>query len=146
MVLGHDYSGLVSAVGQGVARGLLARAVACEPSYGCGAWLDCEGGRVNQCARCVRVGGFAERVALPVHCVHPLPRGLGLATAALTEPAACCLTGLESFTMTPGATMVVIGAGLMGLLTMVLARRRGARSSRTRWRSVAGWPSGWERA
>ena len=127
MVLGHEYTGIVSAVGKGVSTRLIGRAVACEPSYGCGQCLDCDGGRVSQCARCVRIGGFAERVALPAHCVHPLPRGLDLATAALTEPAACCLAGLERFTMPRGATIVVIGAGLMGLLTMVLARRRGAR-------------------
>jgi threonine dehydrogenase-like Zn-dependent dehydrogenase len=45
----------------------------------------------------------------------------------LTEPAACCLAGLESFRMPPDATVLVIGGGVMGLLTMVLARQRGAR-------------------
>src|SRR5436189_167740 len=54
-------------------------------------------------------------------------QGLDPVTAALTEPAACCLAGLEMFRMPPGATVLVIGGGLMGLLTMVLARRRGAR-------------------
>src|SRR5262245_12664581 len=126
-VLGHEYTGVVRAAGAGVSRRLVGRTVACEPSYGCGACLDCQAGRVSQCARCVRVGGFAERVVLPAHCVHPLPRGLDLATAALTEPAACCLAGLESLPMPRGATIVVIGAGLMGLLTMRLALRRGAR-------------------
>jgi len=101
--------------------------VACEPSYGCGECAECHAGRVSQCPRCVRVGGFAERVVLPARCVHPLPRGLDPVTAALTEPAACCLAGLEMFRMPPGATVLVIGGGLMGLLTMVLARRRGAR-------------------
>src|SRR5206468_8586016 len=70
---------------------------------------------------------FRSRVVLPARCVHPLPRGLDPVTAALTEPAACCLAGLEMFRMPPGATVLVIGGGLMGLLTMVLARRRGAR-------------------
>jgi threonine dehydrogenase-like Zn-dependent dehydrogenase len=72
------------------------------------------------------VGGFAERAALPVACVHPLPKGLDPVTAALAEPAACCLSGLEMFTMPRHATVVVMGGGIMGLLTMVLARRRGA--------------------
>jgi threonine dehydrogenase-like Zn-dependent dehydrogenase len=73
------------------------------------------------------VGGFAERVALPVANLHPLPRGLDPVTAAMTEPASCCLAGLEQFRMPKGATVLVIGGGIMGLLTMVLARRRGAR-------------------
>jgi threonine dehydrogenase-like Zn-dependent dehydrogenase len=127
LVLGHEYSGVVTAVGRGVSRTLVGRAVACEPSYGCGECADCEAGRVSQCTRCTRVGGFAERVALPVHCIHPLPRGLDPVTAALTEPAACCLAGLEMFTMPRGATVTVMGGGIRGLLTMVLARRRGAR-------------------
>jgi L-iditol 2-dehydrogenase len=63
---------------------------------------------------------------LPAHCVHPLPKGLDAVTAALAEPASCCLSGLEMFTMPRGATVVVMGGGIMGLLTMVLARRRGA--------------------
>ena len=126
-VLGHEYSGIVRAVGRGVSRRLVGRPVACEPSYGCGDCPECAEERVSQCPRCVRVGGFAERVLLPAHCVHPLPRGLDLATAALTEPAACCLAGLQMFSMPRGATVLVIGGGIMGLLTMALARRRGAR-------------------
>jgi L-iditol 2-dehydrogenase len=127
LVLGHEYTGLVTAVGRGVSRNLVGKAVACEPSYGCGQCTECAAGRVSQCPRCTRVGGFAERVALPVHCVHPLPRGLDALTGALTEPAACCLSGLEMFAMPRGATVVVLGGGIMGLLTMVLAKRRGAR-------------------
>ena len=126
-VLGHEYTGIVREVGRGVRRGLVGRAVACEPSYGCGACGECRAGRVSHCPRCVRVGGFAERALLPASCVHPLSGGLDPVTAALTEPAACCLAGLETFRMPRGATVLVIGGGLMGLLTMVLARRRGAR-------------------
>src|SRR5881628_487211 len=70
MVLGHEYTGVVREVGRGVSRSLVGRVV-----------------------------GFAERLALPVKCVHPLPKGLDPVTAALTEPAACCLAGLEAFRM-----------------------------------------------
>jgi L-iditol 2-dehydrogenase len=127
LVLGHEYTGVVREVGRGVSRRMIGRAVACEPSYGCGACLHCRNGRVSQCAGATRVGGFAERAALPVACVHPLPKGLDPVTGALAEPAACCLSGLEMFRMPRAATVVVMGGGIMGLLTMVLARRRGAR-------------------
>src|SRR5712664_1629085 len=126
-VLGHEYSGVVRQAGRGVSRRLVGRAVACEPSYGCGECAECAAGRVSQCPRCVRVGGFAERVVLPVGNVHALPRGLDPVTAAMTEPTACCLAGLETFQMPRGATVLVIGGGIMGLLTMAIARRRGAR-------------------
>ncbi|HEU4371499.1 MAG TPA: alcohol dehydrogenase catalytic domain-containing protein [Methylomirabilota bacterium] len=127
LVLGHEYTGVVREVGRGVSRRLIGRPVACEPSYGCGKCPACKLGRVSQCPGATRVGGFAERVALPAKCVHPLPKGLDPVTAALTEPASCCLANLEMFRMPPGATVLVIGGGIMGLLTMVLARRRGAR-------------------
>ncbi|MGF7473808.1 hypothetical protein WFJ45_24045, partial [Salmonella enterica subsp. enterica serovar Minnesota] len=62
-----------------------------------------------------------------VDCLHPLPRGLDPVTAALTEPASCCLAGLEMFAMPRAATVLVMGGGIMGLLTMMLAKHRGAR-------------------
>jgi L-iditol 2-dehydrogenase len=127
LVLGHEYSGVVRDVGRGVSRRWLGRRVACEPSYGCGDCSACDAGRISQCPRATRIGGFAERVALPASCVHPLPPGLDPVTAAMTEPAACCLAGLETFPMPPAATVLVIGGGIMGLLTMALARRRGAK-------------------
>jgi len=126
LVLGHEYTGVVHAVGRGVSKRLIGRAVACEPSYGCGTCAECDAGRVSQCPNLTRLGGFAQRVAMPAHCAHPLPRGLDPMAGALTEPAACCLAGLESFPMPRGATVLVIGGGIMGLLTMALARRRGA--------------------
>lgn len=125
-VLGHEYSGVVVGLGPDVGESLLARAVACEPNYGCGTCAECQAGRDSQCTRCVRVGGFAERVVLPARNVHLLPDGLDPATASLTEPAACALAGLEMFRMPPGATVLVIGGGVMGLFTLAFARVRGA--------------------
>ena len=127
LVLGHEYTGVVREVGRGVSRRLVGTAVGCEPSYGCGKCAECAEGRISQCPGATRVGGFAERVALPAACVHPLPRGLDPVTAALTEPAACCLSGLEQFRMPKNATVVVVGGGIMGLLTMAIARVRGAK-------------------
>jgi L-iditol 2-dehydrogenase len=127
LVMGHEYSGIVRAVGRGVSRRLIGKAVACEPSYGCGQCAACANGRISQCPRATRVGGFAERVALPLACAHPLPRGLDPVTAALAEPAACCLSGLEMYRMPRGATVLVIGGGIMGLITMAMAGKRGAK-------------------
>jgi len=126
MVMGHEYSGTIVEVGKGVPRRLIGRAVACEPSYGCGECPECQVGRVSHCPRLTRAGGFAERVALPTHAVHAIPDGLSPVTAALTEPAACCLSGLEMVRMPRDATVLVIGGGIMGLLTLAIARQRGA--------------------
>jgi L-iditol 2-dehydrogenase len=125
-VMGHEYSGVVLDAGRGVPQRLRGRPVACEPNYGCGDCVECRAGRDSQCPRSVRVGGFAERVVLPLRNVHPLPRGLDPEAAALAEPAACCLVGLEMFSMPRKASVLVIGGGVMGLLTLALARVRGA--------------------
>ena len=127
LILGHEYTGVIRAAGRGVSKALVGRTVGCEPSYGCGQCLECAAGRVSQCPKCVRVGGFAERVVLPLRNVHALPRGLDPITAAMTEPTACCLAGLETFQIPRGATVLVIGGGIMGLVTMALAKRRGAK-------------------
>ena len=126
LVMGHEYSGVVVDVGPRVSRALIGRAVACEPGWGCGECPECRERRVSHCLRLTRAGGFAERVVLPTTAVHALPDTLDPVTAAMTEPAACCLAGLETFRMPRGATVLVVGGGIMGLLTMAIARRRGA--------------------
>src|SRR4029450_635295 len=114
--LGPGYTGVIRKVGRGVSQGLVGRTVGCEPSYGCGECAECAAGRVSQCPKCVRVGGFAAPLVLPVANAHALPRGLDPVTAAMTEPTACCLAGLETFQMPRGATVLVIGGGIMGLV------------------------------
>lgn len=123
-VPGHEYTGTVSAVGEGVNPGLAGQAVVCRQTWSCG---ECEACRVgNKCQNMQRAGGFAEYALLPATNVHPVPGGLSIEAAALTEPAACSLRGLEMFRMPPGARIVVIGAGVMGLFTLAFARMRGA--------------------
>lgn len=126
LIMGHEYSGTIVGAGLRVSRRLVGRAVACEPNWGCGQCAECRARRVSHCPRITRAGGFAERVVLPLTAVHPLPARLNPMTAALAEPAACCLAGLEMFAMPRRATVLVLGGGIMGLLTMLLARRRGA--------------------
>jgi len=70
-------------------------------------------------------GFYAELAKLPVQSAHPLPDDLPFELAALTEPAACCLSGVERLDLPAEASAVIIGGGIMGLLTMVLLRRRG---------------------
>jgi L-iditol 2-dehydrogenase len=126
LVMGHEYTGVIVDAGPRVARTLIGRAVACEPSWGCGECPECQARRVSHCRRLTRAGGFSERVVLPTSAVHALPDTLDPVTAALTEPAACCLASLETFRMPKSATVLVVGGGIMGLLTMVIARHRGA--------------------
>ena len=126
-VMGHEYSGTVLDVGKGVSRSLVGRAVACEPNYGCG---KCDGlpAEPHQPVPARPCGSAASRSGScsPRTACIPCRRGSTPRTAALAEPAACCLEGLEMARMRRGATVVVIGGGIMGLLTLALAKARGA--------------------
>ena len=126
-VLGHEFSGRVAAVGPGVDLRRVGEAVACDISSHCLDCEECRSGRWNRCLRGRKASGaFAELAVVPADCAHPLPPSLDLATASLTEPASCCLSGIELAAPPPGATVLVIGGGVMGLLTLVFARTHGA--------------------
>jgi L-iditol 2-dehydrogenase len=76
-------------------------------------------------------GAYAEFLLVPERIVrqnlYVLPRDTSFIAAALTEPLACALHGVEASEITPGDTVVVIGAGPLGLLLTALAKLRGAR-------------------
>ena len=126
-MLGHEFSGEVVEVGDGVDPSLVGARVACEQTSSCGKCVLCLDRRVRECAEYYRGYGFAELALLPSECVHPLPADLDLEEAAMVEPAACALAGLEMFEMPDDAVVVVIGGGVLGLFTLAFARMKGAR-------------------
>jgi threonine dehydrogenase-like Zn-dependent dehydrogenase len=128
-VLGHEFSGVVVDVGAGVSPQRVGEAVACDISSNCQACVECRAGRWNRCVHARKASGaFAELAVVPADCAHPVPAGLDLATAALTEPASCCLVGVEMAALPPqDSVVVVIGGGIMGLFTLAFARAHGAR-------------------
>jgi L-iditol 2-dehydrogenase len=87
----------------------------------CGHCAPCVGGREELCRRPVElVGAFAERVAVPARIaevnLHPVPRGLDPAVAALVDPLACCLHAVERAELRPGSVVAVVGTGPIGLM------------------------------
>ena len=102
--------------------------VAPEPTPYCRQCWNCRNGRHSRCERVGNfqsTGGYAEYAVLPNSVVHDLPDGLSLADAAMGEPAAVCLVGLERCMTPGGSNMVVIGGGLIGQLTLAFAKARG---------------------
>jgi len=131
VTLGHEFSGTVEALGQGVTGLTVGDEVACDPNIFCGIFPFCRAGRVNLCEANVAIGlqrdgGFAELAAIPAHRALPLPQGLGLREAALSEPLACCVHALDVAAIRPGERAVVLGGGVIGLLCVQLARLAGA--------------------
>jgi len=76
-------------------------------------------------------GGFSQYLALPEPaisqgCLNPVPHPLSFIQAAMAEPLACCLNGLEKAAMTPGETVLILGGGPIGWLFALISRHRGA--------------------
>lgn len=131
VILGHEFAGTVEALGEGVTTHRVGDRVACDPNIACGACEPCRKGRVNLCENLVAVGvhrdgGFATFCAVPAHRALPLPEGLSLRDAALSEPLACCLHALDVGAPRPGERVTVLGGGVIGLLCVQLARLAGA--------------------
>lgn len=131
VILGHEFSGTVEGVGKGVTAHRVGDKVACDPNIACGACPSCLNGRINLCENLVAVGvhrdgGFAAYVAFPAHRALPLPEGLSLRDAALSEPLACCLHALDIGAPKPGERVTILGGGVIGLLCLQLARLAGA--------------------
>jgi L-iditol 2-dehydrogenase len=136
VVPGHEVAGVVDAVGEGV-EGIREgeRVIVC-PIVACGHCRFCQVGRRNRCLNRKTLGydldgGFAEYLHVPAEIVRlghvfPVPAGLPLSVAALTEPAACVLNSLELCQVAAGTSLAIIGAGPMGLLHLLMARAVGA--------------------
>jgi L-iditol 2-dehydrogenase len=129
---GHEVAGIVAACGAGVTRCREGDAVVVANSAPCLQCFYCRKGKYNLCEQLLLLNGaYAEYLLVPERIVrqnlYVLPRDTSLVAAALTEPLACALHGVEASELVPGDTVVVIGAGPLGLLLTALAKLRGAR-------------------
>jgi (R,R)-butanediol dehydrogenase/meso-butanediol dehydrogenase/diacetyl reductase len=133
-VMGHEFSGRVVAVGEGVSTVTLGQHVVANPGAGCGACAYCQRGRENLCRAGVmgsggmgytRPGAYAEYVTVPERSIVALPEGADLRAAALTEPLAVARHALVRGGYSPHELLVVAGAGPIGLLTVIAARYAG---------------------
>jgi len=131
-VMGHEFSGQIVAVGEGVDRIAVGEHAVGNPGPGCGSCSYCAAGRENLC-RSGAVGGigymlagaYAEYVAMPARSVVVLPAGADLRACALTEPLAVARHALIQGGYAPRELLVVAGAGPIGLLTIIAARAMG---------------------
>jgi len=133
VVLGHEFTGQVQAVGPGVDPRLIGSRVVCEPHAGaCGSCYLCRRGCVQLCADKRSPGwgidgAFASHLAVPARLLHPVPAGLRSRVAVLAEPMAVVLSALERAPVMPGDTVVVTGPGPVGMLAALAARFAGAK-------------------
>jgi L-iditol 2-dehydrogenase len=129
---GHEYAGEVMAVGEGVTRWQVGMRVVGANSAPCGECFYCRRGQESLCELLVLWNGaYAEYALIPAHIVarnlYELPGGMDPAAAALAEPLACALHGVEDAGVQSGDTVAILGSGALGLLLLAAARGRGAR-------------------
>jgi len=129
---GHEFAGVVAAVGEGVEGFSVGQRVVAANSAPCGACRYCRMGRESLCDDLLYINGaYAEYIAIPERIVRrnllQVPDHLPLKHAALVEPLACVLHGAAECAPDAGETVVVNGAGPIGLLFVKVLKLLGAR-------------------
>jgi threonine dehydrogenase-like Zn-dependent dehydrogenase len=133
LVMGHELCGEVVASGGPAGEYLVGTRVAANPQVPCGACRSCRSGRENVCAKReliggTRSGGFAELVAVPLRCVHPVAADLAADVAVFCEPLATCVHALRLAPYAFAETAVVLGAGTIGILAVQVLRAAGTQT------------------
>ena len=131
VVMGHEATGVVEAVGDGVARVQPGQAVLLNPIIACGACDSCARGHGNLCRNAGLFGremdgSLAEHVVLPESYLYPLPAHVPLAAATLIETLATVRHAQERARIAPDESVVILGQGVAGLLHTQLAKLAGA--------------------
>jgi (R,R)-butanediol dehydrogenase / meso-butanediol dehydrogenase / diacetyl reductase len=131
MILGHEFTGEVVEVGEGVTRFKSGDRVAVEPIWGCGECASCKKGNYNTCPNMESYGihedgGFAEYIVVKEENVFVLPESLSYELAALVEPTAVVLHAVRNSEFRAGDKVAVFGAGPIGLLLSETLRAAGA--------------------
>jgi len=135
-IIGHEIAGEIVEVRSGVKKFKVGDRVALGADVPCGTCRFCRNGLGNNCPINYAIGyqfqgGFAEYIPLNELTVkygplHKIPGDLSFDEASLAEPLACCINGYELANLKLGDTVVVIGAGPVGLMLVELAKIMGA--------------------
>lgn len=127
-IAGHEFAGVVTAVGDGVSDFTPGDTVVADSRFWCGACRNCRAGRRNVCEQLGFVGevcdgGFAEEVALPARLVVRHDPALDPAMAAMAEPLAVALHAIRRLSISSGEPVLVVGCGSIGGLAALLLSR-----------------------
>ena len=135
IVMGHEAAGTVAAVGEQVKDLSPGDRVTFDSTVYCGQCEYCSKGEVNLCnnrqvigVSCTdyrRAGAFAEFIAVPQRIVYRLPEDISFAEAAMLEAVSVALHAVQVSAVSVGETALVIGAGMIGLLTLQAAKAAG---------------------
>src|SRR5579859_638253 len=130
---GHEVAGVVVATGTGVTQCSEGDAIVVANSAPCQQCFYCQRGRFSLCENLLLLNGaYAEYLLVPERIVrqnlYHLAAGTSFIAAALTEPLACALHGVDASEIARGDTVVIVGSGPLGLLLAAIATLKGART------------------
>ena len=145
MILGHELSGRIAAVGAGVDPGRVGQRVAVEPQHPCRRCGQCTAGRYNLCPHMKFYatppvdGALCRYVTIDAEMAHPVPDSMSDEAAALLEPLSVAIATMRKAHVAPGTSILIAGAGPIGVICARQPARsaRPASSSRTRCRRGA---------
>lgn len=131
VILGHEFSGHIVKLGSSVTGLEVGQLITVDPNIYCGKCRPCRQGQKQMCHHMKAVGvtmdgGFADYCLVPYAQCVPVPAGTDPELAALAEPLACCLHGVDRAGIHPGENVLVIGGGTIGQIMLQLARLAGA--------------------
>lgn len=131
VVLGHEFSGYVEAVGERVENCKAGDLVSVEPHIYCGCCKPCRIGKPHLCTDRLAWGinlngGFAQYTTVRKDVVYQVPAGLDAEQAALAELLGCVMNGVERVGVGIGDTVIVLGGGAAGIIFARMALHRGA--------------------
>ena len=124
VILGHEFSGEVIEIGEGVTSHKVGDRVVVEPIYSCGKCEACKHGHYNVCEQLVfhglggEGGGFSEYTVVPEDMVHHIPDEMTYEQGALVEPAAVAVHAVRQSKLKEGEAVAVFGCGPIGLLVI----------------------------
>lgn len=130
MALGHEIAGRITELGSDVTSVKMGELVTVEPHLYCGTCFNCQTGSFHMCptrrAPGVHLdGGMAEELVVPETLAYRVPEGVEAWQAALTEPVACCIHGLDRLELRSGLPIAIFGAGPIGAILISLAKLAG---------------------
>ena len=133
VVLGHEYSGEVVEVGEGVTALKPGDHVTVDPNIYCGECVYCRNGKKQLCETMqavgvTRDGGFGEYSLVPAAQAFKLGDSVPYEAGAMAEPVACCLHGIDLAGIKAGDRVCIVGGGAIGLIMLQLAKLSGASS------------------
>ena len=128
--IGHEMSGIISAIGEGVDGLAVGQHIVVRPLDHCGDCPACNDGQEHICHNLKFIGidtegAFQQKWNVPAHTIHLLPQDLDLSHAALIEPLAVACHDVNRGKVTKGENVLVIGGGPIGMLVALVARNAG---------------------